>query len=1213
MSQETPSALDVLTLPLFGERLIEASAGTGKTYTLAGLYFRLLLGLGGEAAYPKALSVEEILVVTFTEAATEELRDRIRTNIHALRLACLCGESENTLFSALLAQLPDKKLASKCLLNAERKMDEAAIYTIHGFCQRILGSHTFESGSLFDQELIEDERLLTRQACADFWRRYCYQLPFDLVKVISQIWSGPDALQRELAPYLQGEAPQLHNPPTPNETLLQRHQQILARIDDIKQQWQQAGSQIKKCILDSDVDKRSYSSRFLPGWVENITIWAETETIDYVLPKALERFAQSTLHKKTKKGTPAVHPVFSAIEMLLSTSLSLRDIVMDQALHDIRAMVSSEKRRRAALGFDDLLSRLDESLTQPLGEKLASAIRQRHPVALIDEFQDTDPQQYRIFRAIYGEQPNSGMLLIGDPKQAIYAFRGADIFTYMRARADIQAHYTLETNWRSSRDMVSGVNRLFQCVENPFFFSTIPFFPVQPAPGKQALHFEVEGVSQPALQFYLSGSTALGAGEYQQLMAQQCAMQIRDWLQAGQSKTACLDDGLVRRQVQASDICVLVRSRHEAALVRDALFRLVIPSIYLSNRDSIFTTVEAREVLWLLQAVLEPEQEYTLRSALVTSLLGFSAQQIDSLNQNEADWDTQVDTFIEFRQLWQQRGVLPMLRSLISHYRLAENMLASREGERRLTDFLHLGELLQHASATLESKQALVRWLSKQILQPNPQVENQQLRLESDRHLVQIVTIHKSKGLEYPLVWLPFICHFRSQPEGIYHDKHTYQALLDVNNGEESQQLAEEERLAEDLRLLYVALTRSIYHCSVGVAPLQRARHKSKTTDMHLSALGYLLQQGQEADASTLVAALYSLEGEGVAVTAMREWDGIPWQEAAIEPVKLRARECKRLVIDNWRVTSYSGLQQYGLQQQHNITTGEELFPRLDVDATLDQCSHPSEESKQAITPHTFPKGARPGTFLHSLLEMLDFTQPVSAEWLEEKLIENGMEREWAPTLQKWFIDLLHAPLNARIPVPVSDTPLMLVNIPAQQRIAELAFYLPIDAPLHAIALNSLAKHYDPLSANCPPLSFQQVQGMLKGFIDLVFCWHGRYYLLDYKSNWLGETASAYTLPSMETAMITHRYDLQYQLYTLALHRYLRHRVLGYDYDRHIGGIIYLFLRGVYPALPTNGIFTQRLPRAFVDQLDRLFSGELTPSGGAYDGFAENGAGASIA
>ncbi|MGL9733466.1 MAG: exodeoxyribonuclease V subunit beta [Symbiopectobacterium sp.] len=1198
MSQDTLHTFDVLALPLFGERLIEASAGTGKTYTLAGLYLRLLLGLGGEAAYPNPLLVEEILVVTFTKAATEELRDRIRANIHALRLACLCGKSDDALFSAFLVLLSDKLSAAQLLLDAERQMDEAAIYTIHGFCQRMLGSHAFESGSLFDQELIEDEQLLTRQACADFWRRYCYPLPFDVVSVIGQLWSGPDALQSELAPYLQGEAPQLYNPPAPDETLLQRHQQILARINDIKQQWRQVAAQVEKCILESDVDKRSYSNRYLPGWVESVSFWAEAQTTDYALPKALERFAQSTLNEKTKKGASPVLPVFSAIETLFTTPLSLRDIIIDRALHDIRATVRSEKLRRAALGFDDLLSRLDEALRQPLGDQLAAAIRQRHPVVMIDEFQDTDPQQYRIFRAIYGEQPDSGMLLIGDPKQAIYAFRGADIFTYMRARADVKAHYTLETNWRSSHEMVSGVNRLFKCADNPFIFSAIPFFPVKPAPNKQGLRFELDGISQPALQFFLSGSVILGMGEYQQLMSQQCAMQIRDWLQAGQRRIAWLDNGRERSPVQASDICVLVRSRHEATLVRDALRRLAIPSVYLSNCDSVFTTPEAREVLWLLQAVLAPEQERTLRRALASALLGFSAQQIDALNQSEAKWDAQVDTFAAFRDLWQRRGVLPMLRSLMSHYHLAENLLASREGERRLTDFLHLGELLQHAGTTLESEHALVRWLSQQILQPNPQSENQQLRLESDHHFVQIVTIHKAKGLEYPLVWLPFICHFRLKPDGIYHNRRTFQALLDINSGEESQQLAEEERLAEDLRLLYVALTRSIYHCSVGVAPLQGTRRKSEMTDMHLNALGYLLQRGKEADADTLIAALHALEGDGVAINAVREWDGIPWKDNVGKPAVLRTSECERMLTNNWRVTSYSGLQQHGTQQhplQLNCTMAQELFPRLDVDAALDTRNLVHKESEEAITPHTFPKGAGPGTFLHSLFETLDFTQPVSVEWLEEQLIAHGMTSVWAPTLQVWFSALLQTPLN--VDMTASDASLTLASVPAQQRIAELAFYLPIDAPLQATALDALAKRYDPLSANCPPLSFQQVQGMLKGFIDLVFFWQGRYYLLDYKSNWLGESASAYTQPAMQAAMMAHRYDLQYQLYTLVLHRYLRHRVPDYDYDSHVGGAIYLFLRGVDSVFPSNGIFTQRLPRAFVEHLDRLFSGEVVPSG----------------
>ncbi|MBA5237790.1 exodeoxyribonuclease V subunit beta [Pectobacterium aroidearum] len=1183
MNSAAPQSLDVMTLPLLGERLIEASAGTGKTYTLAALYLRLLLGLGKQAAYPRPLLVEEILVVTFTEAATEELRERIRARIHALRIACLRKsaqgeESEkpkDASLTQLLAEISDHRDAADVLLAAERQMDEAAIYTIHGFCQRMLSTNAFESGVLFEQVLIEDEQPLRRQACADFWRRYCYPLPVEVARIVGLEWKGPENLLADLAPYLHGEAPAFRLMPEEDETLRSRHDKIVATIDAYKQRWLASAADLEALISASGVDKRSYSSKHLPNWLQKVTLWAEQQpTLDYQLPKDLVRFSQQALIEKTKKGEPPVHALFEETDRLLATPLSLRDLVIVRALSAIRESVSEEKRQRAELGFDDLLSRLDVALQQPGGERLASAIRERYPVAMIDEFQDTDPQQYRIFRTLYVGQPQCGLLLIGDPKQAIYAFRGADIFTYMHARGEVAAHYTLGTNWRSSHQMVHGVNRLFERLEYPFIFQNIPFLPVKPAESKRGLVFEVAGKPQPALQFWLTGSEPIGIGDYQQRMARQCAAQIRDWLAASQRNEAWLVTDDSRRLVKASDMSVLVRSRREASLIRDALSRLSIPSVYLSNRDSVFSTPEASDMLWLLQAVLAPEQERTLRSAMATALMGLDAGQVDALGQSETAWDALVDEFAGYRALWRQKGVLPMLRALMSRHQLAENLLASAEGERRLTDILHIGELLQDASATLDSEHALVRWLSQQIVQPNPQAENQQLRLESDRHLVQIVTIHKSKGLEYPLVWLPFISHFRVQDQGIYHDRESYQAVLDLQNHEESQTLAEEERLAEDLRLLYVALTRSIYHCSVGVAPIQRSRKKDGSSDMHQSALGYLLQRGKEAEAATLVSELEGMVGDGVALTPLQATEEQRWQPDRPELAELRARHIERQLRDGWRVTSYSGLQ------QHGTAGAQDLVPRLDIEAIGER----QETDEAQLTPHTFPRGASPGTFLHSLFETLDFTQPVDDAWLAEQLQLQGFEAHWQPVLKAWMDTLLQTPLN--------EQGITLSALDNADKQAELQFYIPIEAPIQAAQLDRLAKHHDPLSARCPALSFQQVKGMLKGFIDLVFRWEGRYYLLDYKSNWLGPDASAYTQTAMMQSMAEHRYDLQYQLYTLALHRYLRHRIADYDYERHFGGVFYLFLRGVEESHPGNGIFACRPSAEFVFGLDTLFKGK---------------------
>ena len=1171
---DTAESLDPLRLPLQGERLIEASAGTGKTYTIAALYLRLLLGLGGTAAFPRPLSVEELLVVTFTEAATAELRGRIRANIHELRIACLRQSTDNPLYASLLEEIADKQQAAQWLLLAERQMDEASVFTIHGFCQRMLSLNAFESGMLFEQQLIEDESELRYQACADFWRRHCYPLQRDIAEAVHALWKGPEELLRAIDRYLQGEAPVIKSPPPADETLASRHEKIVTQIATLKQKWNASVGEIASILENSGIDRKKFNRGNQGKWIDKISAWAQEETRGYQLPDALEKFSQRFLTERTKAdGIVPEHPLFVAIESLLAEPLTLNDLMITRAMTEIREAVAREKRRRGELGFDDMLSRLDAALCSENGEALAAAIRTRFPVAMIDEFQDTDPQQYRIFRRIWRQQPDTALLLIGDPKQAIYAFRGADIFTYMKARSEVAAHYTLETNWRSAPGMVESVNTLFKQMDAAFMFREIPFLPVKFAEKNASLRFEFNGVTQPAMNLWLLDGEGCGVGDYQSAMAQHCAAQIRDWLSAGARGEAVLWRGEQANPVKASDITVLVRSRQEAALVRDALTLLNIPSVYLSNRDSVFETLEAQEMLWLLQAVLAPERESTLRSALASAMMGLNARDIDALNNDEEAWDNVVEEFAHYRERWQKRGVMAMLRELMAKRQIAENMLATAGGERRLTDILHISELLQEAGTQLESEHALVRWLSQQIADPNSNSSSQQMRLESDKHLVQIVTIHKSKGLEYPLVWLPFIANYRVQDQAFYHDRESFEAVLDLSKAESSVELAEAERLAEDLRLLYVALTRSIWHCSLGIAPLFRRRgEKSGETDFHLSALGRLIQLGEPKDAAGLRQCIEALCGDHIALHIPSSPDNSRWQMPEQPVADLNARQIQRTLADDWRVTSYSGLQ------QHGQSIAQDLMPKLDVDAAGvgDVLPEP------ALTPHQFPRGASPGTFLHSLFEELDFTQPVSTEWVLKMLQSGGFDEKWQPVLSDWVTAILQAPLTQQ--------GISLNQLTAKDKQVEMEFYLPIASPLKADALDALIREYDPLSAGCPPLNFRQVQGMLKGFIDLVFRHEGRYYLLDYKSNWLGDSSDAYTQDAMASAMQQHRYDLQYQLYTLALHRYLRHRIADYRYEDHFGGVIYLFLRGVDATDPNSGIFSTRPDAALIEKMDELFA-----------------------
>ncbi|MBJ2109671.1 MULTISPECIES: exodeoxyribonuclease V subunit beta [Proteus] len=1184
--------LNPYTLPLYQRRLIEASAGTGKTYTIGLLYLRLLLGLGGESAFYRPLSVEEILVVTFTDAATDELRARIRKNIHELRLACIRHdvESSDNTYLELLKQIPNKELAAQWLLEAERQMDEAAIYTIHGFCQRMLANNAFESGVLFEQVLIQDEYELKKRVCADFWRRHCYPLSYDVANAVSQIWSGPEQLLYEIQPYLQGEMPEIEGVAldSENESVKERHQAVIEAINNVKTRWNEHHHEVEAWITASGVDKRSYSSRFLPKWIEEITLWASTlETKSYQLPDCLARFSQETLNEKATKGPAPEHILFVEIERLTKQSLTLRDVILVNAIPEIRQGIENEKMRRGEMGFDDLLTRLDRALKREGGEALAQAIRERYPVAMIDEFQDTDPQQYRIFDAIYGEHENSGLLFIGDPKQAIYAFRGADIFTYIQARKQTSHHYTLNTNWRSAPGMVNAVNKLFMRSNAPFLFEHIPFIEVSSAEKNQDMAFIYHDKPIPPFNFWLAEGESVSTGNYEQIMAAQCAAQIRDWLSAGDQQQAWLIEQGTKKSVTSADIMVLVRSRREAVLIRDALNLLSIQSVFLSNRESVFETNEAKDLLWLLQAVVTPEKERVLRASLASQLFGFSAKQIDDLNCSEERWNSYVEKFADYYVLWQKRGVLPMLRKIMMDNQIAENLLASIDGERRLTDIMHIGELLQETSLQLDSEHALIRWLAQQISHPDAQSESQQMRLESDRNLVRICTIHKSKGLEYPIVCLPFACNYQEQKGALYHDRDKFYAKLDIFSRPESLRLADEERLAEDLRLLYVALTRSKFCCYVGVAPLVKGtKRKSGLTDLHKNALGYLLQQGEEGNSELLHQSIHALLDDNISVTTLDNMSAHRYQPQLMAETKLEAAIFKRQIQDNWRITSYSGLTYQHSNRSYHFDLGDiealvqSIAPRLDTDAKGEK--QQGEVDENSI--HHFPRGAVAGTFLHSLLEVLDFSQPVDELWMQGQLTAQGFDEKWAPLLVLWMETLFHTPLNPQ--------GLCLADIPKSQQLDELQFYLPIEKEISSAQLTQLISQFDPLSKCCPALQFQQVEGMLKGFIDLVFSWEGKYYVVDYKSNWLGESSEDYTQEAMMNAMMDHRYDLQYQLYTLALHRFLQQRIPDYDYQNHFGGIYYLFLRGIDKAHPGNGVYAYLPDEAFVLALDSLFAGK---------------------
>lgn len=1194
--QPQPTPLEPMTFPLHGARLIEASAGTGKTFTIAGLYLRLLLGHGSaETRHRVPLTVDQILVVTFTEAATAELRDRIRARIHDARIAFARGQSSDPVIQPLLNEFDDHKQAAEILLQAERQMDEAAVYTIHGFCQRMLTQNAFESGSRFNNEFVTDESHLKAQVVADYWRRNFYPLPFTLAGEIRQLWGSPSALLSDISNYLTG-APLSLSVPAMKGSLADLHIENLKKIDELKAQWRESQDDFFTLISDSDINKRSYTKKSLPTWLEAVNAWAATETTGYDYPDKLEKFAQNVLLEKTPKGSAPQHAVFEAIETFLANPISLKAPLLAHAIEHCRVMLANAKNQKQWLSFDDLLTQLSASIDTDESELLAARIRTLYPVAMIDEFQDTDPLQYSIFSRIYLNNPECGLFMIGDPKQAIYGFRGADIFTYIKARNQVSAHYTLGTNWRSSADMVQAVNQVFALPDSPFIYdSDIPFLPVKYSPNAEKRIWTMGGQKQPALTYWLQEAEdkPLPKGEYLTRMAEATASQIQTILTQAQQGQACLVNGEKQKAVQAGDIAVLVRTGSEGRMIKQALADQGIASVYLSNRDSVFTSSVAQDLQRLLQAVLTPENDRALRASLASELFALDAASLDALNNDEVVWENAVNEFKEYRKLWVQRGVLPMLRAVISKRHIAERLLEEgassqgENGERVLTDLMHIGELLQQASNELDSDHGLLRWLAQSISDAENGLggsDDQIQRLESERNLVQIVTIHKSKGLEYDLVFLPFVFSYREASEAKYYDAANDRTVLDITGNDASMKQADKERLAEDLRLIYVALTRAVYACFIGASPLRNGRSTKEPTGVHRSAIGYLIQNGQEGGINDLHQGLTKQQDELDCVVVADPPQQL--EDKYVAPQEeihdLSAKELQNPIDRNWRITSYSGLVKQGSHHAEHDATIE--ITGFDIDSSEEQDEADLVEPERSI--FTFPRGARPGTFLHSLFEEIEFTQPATTEENTQIILglmeSEQLDEEWLPILQQLIDTVLATPLDGKS--------LLLNQKAPSQLLVEMEFLLPIEV-LSAPALNRVIQRHDPLSAKAGDLGFQTVQGMLKGFIDLVFEHQGKYYVLDWKSNHLGDDVTHYHGEALKSAMADHRYDLQYQIYALALHRFLRSRLANYQYEQHFGGVYYLFLRGM-DGQSDHGIFAAKPTLEFLQEMDRLIDGQ---------------------
>jgi len=1203
-----PAPLDLLACDLEGTTLVEASAGTGKTWNICGLYLRLLLEL--------ELDVRSILVVTFTNAATAELRTRIRDRIvEALRYARGGGaDPDDALVPTLVARAEARKGGSRADIAARleatvNSLDEAAIFTIHGFASRALADTPFAAGLPFAVELLTDDSAIREDAVNDFWRRRVASTACApaLAAYMIDRRDSPDKFARIVARRMAKPLARLRFPPGLNDAAPSTTE-VTARFQAAGALWAAEGKAIGELftrLVPGTLHRNVYSDGAIDKTRSQWELWlrAGDPLAPYPKDDKLDLLTTRKLAKCTsKKATTPAHPFFAAAEALLDARAALEAALMRARLALIRELVQEvpgeiRKRKREARvsGYDDLLQNLHRALVDDAFPGLPERLRAQYPAALIDEFQDTDPSQFAIFEAIY-HGSRAPVFLVGDPKQSIYGFRNADLYAYFDAARRADAHFTLLANQRATPALIAALNALFATNPNAFALDGLGYREVREGTRPRVALVDTTEPRAAMTVWTLpsaAGPSPMPRADAKDATVRATAAEIARLLREAKAGRVHLGE----RALLPGDIAVLVRTHAQGIDVKEALAALRVGSVELAQ-ESIFRTPDADEVARILAAVLEPSRADLVRSALATQALGLSATALAALADDDAAFAARVDRFVDYRSAWHARGFAVMYRRLLADEGVVARLLVRDDGERRMTNLLHLGELLQDAAAAGMPPDALLRWLASQRNE-KARDDARELRLESDRDLVHIVTIHKAKGLEYPIVFCPFFFEGGYwQPPGDVREYHAEgAAILDFTPADKEDPVSRDineriqlETSAERLRLLYVALTRASHRCylTAGIYTKQnslkdsvRALGNWLAMDGGADFRGWLLDELKAPDpaarAARIEAAWQRLAERAVpniGLVPLPTTPGVPLTTADTDSAAIVARVPPRPIAGGWRIGSFSALAQ-------GATSDDAA---ADHDARV-----PERDGAEATAPAApddivrFPRGAAAGECLHAILERIDFSDPrgwraivasALAEFPPGRSDVDGAPL--APMVERMLHDVTSTPL------PFGGT---LAAVPRTRRLAELGFTFPArDLDTSRLRDAIVAAGYP-----MPRLAPGRLHGYLNGYIDLVFEHAGRYYVLDWKSNYLGNAPGSYARTAIAQAMRDQGYHLQQLIYAVALDRYLRRRLPRYDRDVHLGGVLYLFVRGVRPAWRADdgaqtGVYFDRPGAATLDR-----------------------------
>jgi len=1078
----TNTPFDVKHVQLEGSNLIEASAGTGKTYSIAILVLRLIL--------EKQIPIEKILMVTFTKAAVAELESRIRKFVRkAYQFACGIPIDDQTIIE-VVGDADIEKI--RLLRDAVQSLDSLSVMTIHSFCQQVITQYPFETKESFEAELMTDTNDLVMHFVNNYWRSELNTL-YDM-KVFRYLTKTLTREKIKNVVYKSLDEKEFVFEAADKQTVLDKIAKSISGFEAAEEAYVYHINTNWNAILDQAGNK-GHAFNFI---VKNNN------------PESFK-----VAFREKAKDLPKYFPTHFPNELALATALNdaskmndesfktYANLIYSELIVKVKTQIEERKSAKDIITYNDLITILHNAI---LDNRVNEALLKKYDAAFIDEFQDTDRKQYEIFSRLFNEQRT--IFYIGDPKQSIYGWRKADINTYKEARNNVQNILSMNRNFRSTKELIDGMNIFFGIVD-PFYDTEIDYTNVENGATNLG---EMTESNQPVIPVSINHFE--NNDEIIHFVSNEILRLLTD--ENIKINNAC---------IRPANIAVLTRTNRQAKDIKNALSAINIPSITI-DESSILQSDETQLILTLMNGVLQPNRG-SINKILLNKAFGYNLEAISF-----CDDDVHLELFRAFRNEWFDNGIYNMLSSVFDTYNVRTNCLNNGiNGQRTLSNFYQLAELLHQK--TLEKKyspEELIVWMQRE---KDTKAEGYEQRIESEDNAVQISTVHKAKGLTYKIVFAPFLDLKIKKDADLFDFREDDVYKFTATPTDEQMELYTAQNEQENRRLIYVALTRAQYKNYICIN-----NHLNGTSIRpFLEAQSPLFEHNVEKEPTV---SKYSPPSNNQQIFS-------PHQTPNIE------------IKNTFGIHSFSGLSRSHFTAPF---TKEEL--NGDYDRFIFQ---------------TLGRGANVGTALHSIFERLEFSDPASWEQTiinASKYYSNIIKEEAIP----YFLQLVREVMTTEI--GHSDERFNLQCISNEQKFPELEFLFSIEN----VNKTAVAKILD---TEAELNGEADIEGLMTGFIDLVFEHNGKYYILDWKSNHLGNTTESYNEAGMEQAMKGSNYHLQYLIYTVALKRYLAQKIPNFDYNIHFGGVIYVFLRGVRSGSKT-GIYYKKPFAQSIIELDIIFS-----------------------